>query len=208
MYSPSYYRQIDEGLIQNLIVTYNFGTMMVVGSVPPSVSHLPFLFARDKGEKGTLWGHLARANPQWKQFTPNQELLIVFQGPHAYISPTWYTPKADNVPTWDYAVVHAFGSATLLPDDEAYAGIEKMVRFHEERYQTGWRLDLPEKEKRSLLAAIVAFEIKIERWEAKFKFNQNHGAANIEGVIEGLEASGFASAREAGRFMREIQKLK
>lgn len=206
MYSPPYYKQTNETYIHKLIEAYPFATLISAETMPVQVSHLPFLLDKNKGERGTLWGHLARANPQWKHFEEGGELITIFQGPHAYISPAWYQPAPDNVPTWDYAVVHGYGTARMLSSEEAYEGLENMVKLQEGKYQTGWQLQMNDSNRRSLLAPIVAFEIEIERWDAKFKFNQNHGEANIRGVLEGLGNSPLESARDAGRWMRELME--
>jgi transcriptional regulator len=133
---------------------------------------------------------MARANPQWRHFADGQEALVIFQGPHAYISPSWYTDH-QSVPTWNYAVVHAYGMPRLLEDVETRALLQSLVETFEAPLEPPWRLDsLPEENITRMLRGIVGFEIEIARLEGKLKLNQNRPEVDQERVVEVLEASG------------------
>jgi transcriptional regulator len=132
-----------------------------------------------------------------------RESMVVFQGPHAYVSPTWYV-TSPAVPTWNYAVVHAYGTARLREDATFIAGVvEDLTRRYEDHRERGWSTDaLPEESYGKLLSAIVGFEIPVSRCEAKFKLGQNRPAADRAGAIAGLERESSPAARELAKFMR------
>jgi transcriptional regulator len=149
---------------------------------------------------GTLIGHMARANPQWKSWTEQTELLIVFPGPQAYISPGWYAnPK--NVPTWNYLSVHAYGTPRLTEDSDR---LNEMVEKLTGEYEKGdrWDTEAGKHNRERMLRAIVGFEIPISRWEAKRKLNQNKTAEDRSGVIQALEDSGDSVSQQVADEMK------
>lgn len=151
------------------------------------VNHLPLLVERSESGEVVLLGHMARANPLRKRFVGGGgDVTVVFQGPHTYVTPRWY-PDAMNVPTWNYAVVHAFGAAHLVEDFEGVERIlSKTVELFESRESDPWKYELPEEFRRDLVRAIVGFEIRVSKLDAKFKLSQNREPADWKGVIEGL----------------------
>lgn len=205
MYLPAYFIEQKISIIHQLIERYSFGTLISVDGEQPTVSHLPFLLDSSAGEKGTLWGHMARANCQWKTFLEKREVLTVFHGPHAYISPQWYEPKAGNVPTWDYAVVHSYGYPQVVEDNTMkYSTLERLVEISEKANGTQWKLELNAPVREKLLHQIVVFKIPITRFEAKLKLNQNHEEKNLLNVIEALSQSKSDLAKETGQLMRQF----
>ena len=200
MYSPDRFKITDDSLIAELMHRYNFATILVspkAGEI--SASHLPLVFAKGEGPNGTLIGHMARANPQWKLFKPGQAVKVIFHGPHAYVSPRWYAPKADNVPTWNYGVVHVDGVARVISEkDGAYARMTELVAKHDPE----WPLALPDKDRNELLSAIIVFEIAIDQINAKFKLSQNQIEHNRSSVIKELLASDDQVDRETGQLMQ------
>jgi transcriptional regulator len=140
----------------------------------------------------TLVGHVARANPQWQHF--GGEVLAIFAGPHAYVSPTWYAGP-DHVPTWNYAVVHAYGVARTVDDDRALEILDLLVEQYE---PTPWRArDLPAEKRAKLVKAIVAFEMPVSRWEGKWKVGQNREPADRAAAAEALAGQGGEAAEIA-----------
>ena len=157
----------------------------------------------DRGPHGTLIAHMARANPHWRAFAGAPPSLVVFMGPHAYISPAWYEEQA-TVPTWNYAVVHATGTPRLVVETEPLrAMVLRLVDTHEAPLGHPWDVRQAESVMDADLQAIVGFEIPIDRLEGKFKLNQNRSRADQEGVVRALETSADASEREIARLMRE-----
>src|SRR3970040_943767 len=111
MYIPQHFLEMDEDKVAAFIDEHAFGALVTVADGRPFATHIPFMYERDAG---LLWCHVARANPQWQHLASGADVMVMFQGPHAYISPTWYVTP--GVPTWDYAVVHVYGSARAIED--------------------------------------------------------------------------------------------
>jgi len=150
-----------------------------------------------------LWAHMARANRQWKDFDGQSQALVIFQGPHAYISPSWYETHP-SVPTWNYTTAHIYGIPRLLEDGPAMRQmLEALVINHEQHRDPAWRMELPEDYLHSMMQSIVAFEIPIERIEGKFKLNQNRSDVDQESVIAHLAQSRSVLDRETAQVMAD-----
>jgi transcriptional regulator len=175
---------------------------------PPQASHLPFLLDQDRGPKGTLLAHMARANPQWREFRRlterGGEALVAFQGPHAYVSPTWYGP-GEAVPTWNYVAVHAYGTPRVIDDPPEVRGLlERLVRQQESGFEAPWSLERAEEAYITrMLRGIVAFQIPIARLEAKAKLNQNRTPDQRRGAAAALESGTGVFDRQVAALMRK-----
>jgi transcriptional regulator len=181
MYLPAAFRVSDHGAVLDLIESVPFATL-ITGGGELSVSHLPLTLTRSVEGWGSLRGHMARANPHWRYFDGARETLVIFHGPHAYVSPTRYANRAAP-PTWNYAVVHAYGRPACITDrSETSALLNDLVARYESQ-----PLDLSDAMRRSLEKGIVGFEFVIERVEAKFKLGQNRSPADRAGTIAHLE---------------------
>lgn len=201
MYVPSYFAQTDAGVLHQLMRRYGFATLVTVSDGAPFASHLPLLVDVERGPHGTLLGHVARANPQWRSFG-EAEALAIFQGPHAYVSPSWYA-GGPNVPTWNYAVVHAYGVPRLVEERAAArAVIERLVTTYEGGRVVPWETaSLAGDFVDGLMKAIVVFEVPIARLEGKYKLSQNKSAEDRRGVVAGLRAEGGPESVEVARLM-------
>lgn len=188
MYNPSAFKETNPNVLFEFIETYNFGLLFSQHTFKPEVTHLPFLIDRNRGNKGVLIAHFAKANKHWREIKEGEELLIVFQGPHTYISPSWYVNRAE-VPTWNYATVHVRGIATLLHDEEAlHKMVTRLTHFHEEQIESDWDIsEVSESEYQTDLKRIVGIEIEITDLEGKFKFNQNKKVEDQQSVIRHLD---------------------
>ncbi len=187
IYSPAHYQENRSDLIFEIIRDYSFATIITQSEDGPVISHLPLLLeVNDSGPM--LLGHCAKANPQWKQFAEGQKLTVIFHGPHSYISPAWYEPKPDNVPTWNYATVHVQGSASIISEPQkVFEILQKTVKQFENEYGTGWSLPQePNEELSQLLRHIVAFRIDVKHIQAKFKLSQKQNSLDRNNVIENL----------------------
>ena len=155
-----------------------------------------------------LQGHVARANGHWREFDGRTEALAIFQGPHGYVSPTWYT-TAPAVPTWNYAVVHIYGRPVAIEDRQTATGIlEALVRKYESHRVRPYRTeDLAGNFYEQMLKRIVAFEMPIEKIESKFKLGQNRSREDREGTLKGLLGEGSPGAAALAAFMREHADL-
>jgi len=196
MYIPKHFAETDLARITELVNTNGFATLITVNEGLPVANHLPLLLDNHASLK--LSGHMAKANEQWQHFTGNTEVLAIFQGPHAYISPSSY--KGHGVPTWNYAVVHMYGVATLVEDENRLqAIIETLTQKYEQLQTSPWSPDYPTR----MLQAIVGFEIEVKRVEAKFKLSQNRSAHDRQSIIANFSASGNTSKVEMARIMQE-----
>lgn len=185
-----------------LIQTRPFATLVTTVAVAePQITHLPLLWAPG-GECGVLSGHVARPNPHWQRFA-GAHTVAVFHGPHAYVSPNGYAQPEREVPTWNYATVHAHGTPVLVEDrDEKLAMIDVLSARFEGGSPAPWTRQLDAARLDALLGGLVAFRMPIARIDAKFKFNQNKTAADRAGVIAALDARGDDESRAVADWMR------
>ena len=208
MYIPRAFTLDDPKAIAELIASNPFGLLVTATTDEPVATHLPFTFDPDRGEHGTLVCHMARANPQWQEFAAYEAgglALAVFSGPHAYISPTGYGDNGPTVPTWNYVSVHAYGRPRVLdaPDD-VRALLEQLVDANEAGSDPAWRLDSQDESYvERMMRGIVAFELPVERFEAKAKLSQNKPEAARLGAAAALEGSERSDDRATAQLMRE-----
>ncbi|MBD8096840.1 FMN-binding negative transcriptional regulator [Pseudomonas fluorescens] len=206
MYTPRAFALDDLSQIQQLIQHTRLAQLVTVGEDGLQASHLPLLLNPDEGPNGTLYGHLAKANPQWRELQNGSEALVIFAGADAYISPAFYPAKAEHgkvVPTWNYIAVHAYGKAEVFSDAER---LLKVVNALTERHESGraqpWAVsDAPADYIDGMLKAIVGFALPIERVIGKHKLSQNRSAADMAGVREGLAASTDVRDQTLARFI-------
>lgn len=190
MYIPPSNREDRREVLHAIMRQNSFATLISMGEGGLVATHLPVLL-REDGPYGTLLCHLARANGQWRDFADEAEVLVLFQGPHAYISPSWYE-DAMSVPTWNYVAVHAYGRPRLVEEPEALRGLlAALVREYEGAFQRPWDIErLPEEYVRKQMRAIVGVEIPISRLEGKRKLSQNRSPADRAGVAAALRVQG------------------
>ena len=188
MYVPKHFTIDDLSSQHDLIDTCDFGVVVSQGPEGLFATHIPLMLQRDEGKFGTLYGHVARANPHVGLF--RAPALAVFSGPHAYVSPTWYSDRATNVPTWNYAAVHCYGTPVPL-EGHQLEHLSQMVERYEGARANGWSIDELEPQMRETLPrGIVAFRMAITRIEGKAKLSQNKPREERVRVIEGLRAAG------------------
>jgi transcriptional regulator len=194
LYRPAAFASDDQAAIARLFDEHPFATLITAGAGEPHISHLPLLRESEPAPHGRLIGHMARANPHWNHFG-NGTSLAIFHGPHAYVSPSWYAQPAIQVPTWNYAVVHVRGRATIVADRvTTLATLQKMVARFEGSRAAPWRLQLEGARLDAMVGAIVAFEIEIERIDAKFKLSQNRDEVDRRRVASALRSEAHADA--------------
>lgn len=208
MYVPTAFAETRPEVLQDFVRRHSFGLLVSADDAGGfEATHLPLLFDPTRGPAGVLRGHFARANPHWRSLRPDRPVLVVFQGPHAYVSPRWYRPGIPAVPTWNYAVVHVHGRPQLLDDDAALRRLlADMVRAYESPAggEPGWSMDGQSEDFLAKMAAqVVGFEVAVERIEGKFKLNQNRPEADRQGVIAGLGAGDDAEGVAVARLMAE-----
>jgi len=189
MYIPSHFVEADLPTLFDFIEQHLFGLLISQHDGLPVATHLPFLLDRTAGERGVLSAHVARQNPQWKGFA-DQQVLVIFHGPHAYVSPAWYEAEK-VVPTWNYVAVHAYGRVKLIDDlDATIALVRELTDRFERSRPEPWTFDPAAPFVRKMATQIVAFRIEIERIEGKWKLNQNHPEERRRRVIDRLREQG------------------
>jgi transcriptional regulator len=195
MYLPKHFAEPRIEVMHELMRAYPLATLVTFSSSGLDANHIPLQLVADATPFGTLQGHVARANPLWQDFDKNVEVLVIFQGPDAYISPSWYATKKETgkaVPTWNYAVAHAYGTLRII-DDASWlrAQIETLTTHNEAPLPHPWAVtDAPGDYIEKMIAAVVGIEIEITRLNGKWKVSQNQPAENQAGVVEALRDDG------------------
>jgi transcriptional regulator len=197
MYLPSHFAMKDVQQMHALMMRHPFAALVTTSSDGLCANHIPFLLQTQRGEQGVLQGHVARANPLWREVNTSQSgfqnVLVIFQGPQSYISPSWYPTKQEHgkvVPTWNYSVVHAQGQLRVV-DDAAWLRslVNRLTVQHETGLERPWSVDdAPSDYIDKMVSAIVGIEITITHLEGKVKLSQNQPAMNREGVVQALSA--------------------
>lgn len=203
MYIPEHFKETNSERISSLIEGNSFGMLVTAPDGVPFMSHLSFIFDHTAGTKGKLLCHMARANPQWQHFSSCSEVLVVFQGPHAYVSPSWYS--SPGVPTWNYAVVHLRGKPRLIESEsELEVLVERLANVHESHMANPWQASLTVERRTKLLNMIVGFEIEIANVQAKFKLSQNRPPEDQQNVIEKLNQSSNQTEVAVATLMSDV----
>ena len=197
MYVPNHFAAGDDD-VRNLLENHGAADLVTATAEGLLATFLPFVFDPSVGEHGALLGHVARNNDQWRRSPigpPETNALVIVRGPDAYVSPSWYAAKAEHgrvVPTWNYVTAHVYGSL-VIHDDPVWleALVRRLTDRHERASERPWTVDdAPPRFVQGQLRAIVGVEVVISRVEAKLKLSQNRPAADIDGVIAGLEGRG------------------
>nr|HET6901012.1 FMN-binding negative transcriptional regulator [Ktedonobacteraceae bacterium] len=202
MYIPAHFRENDMSTLQQFIQEYSFGILVTQHEGTPVANHLPFLLDAGRGSQGVLRAHMARGNAQWRMLDETEEVLVIFQGPHSYVSPSWYRDDVEeSVPTWNYAAVHAYGRPRLIEDStELLRILQASIAENEAQFASPWHLEMSDESLQKKLKAIVGFEIEITRLEGKFKLSQNRSAADQRRVIAALDE---AMSPDTAELMRQ-----
>ncbi|WP_165073355.1 FMN-binding negative transcriptional regulator [Paludisphaera rhizosphaerae] len=201
MYVPATFRESDPTKLRAFMRENSFATLVTQGEEGLTASHLPLLLDAEVGPHGRLFGHMARANRQWRGVSG--EAMAVFAGPHVYVSPSWYEAEG-TVPTWNYVAVHAYGTFEIVEDREGLLDIlRRSVLAYESPRPKPWTFDESHPAIEGMLKAIVGFRIEISRIEGKWKLNQNHPEERRRKVVGALEVRADKDSQEIARLMRE-----
>jgi transcriptional regulator len=208
MYLPTQFEETDIAVLHGLLCAYPLATLVTLTGVRLNANHLPLELDPKPGPLGTLRGHVARANPVWRDLPRDLEALAVFQGPQRYITPSWYRSKKETgrvVPTWNYAVVHAYGPLRVIEDPSWLRRlVERLTGHNEASRAQPWKVsDAPEEFIESQLRAIVGIEMPITELSGKWKVSQNRSNADREGVVEGLEGLNDPEAAAMAELVRQ-----
>ncbi|WP_395730225.1 FMN-binding negative transcriptional regulator [Prosthecobacter sp.] len=202
MYTPAHFQVNDRDTLHEFMRRHSFATLVSHDGQVPLATHMPVLLNPTQGEHGFLLSHMARANPQWRHFGTS-EVLIIFTGPHAYISPAWYVTEP-AIPTWNYTAVHAYGIPRIVTDHDRFVQmLHDLVEFYETGRPNRWHGTLPAEFRDGLMKGIVGLEIEITRIEGMFKLSQNR-PKDAQSVIAMLEDSMDQTDRDTAKMMKKL----
>jgi transcriptional regulator len=199
LYIPTLYREEDHEKILAFLKQNNFPALVSFDGERPIATHAPVEVAEDENGRLTIYGHISRANPQWKTFG-NQEILLIFQGSHTYISPRWYNHV--NVPTWNYMMIHVYGKVRFLQGDELFALLSRLVHNHETNTQYSLE-SLPQDFVQKEMKGIVGFAIDVTRIDAGYKLSQNRNDEDHENIVRELNKREDEDSIRVAKAMRE-----
>lgn len=199
MYTPAQFQIDDRDTLNAFMRQHSFATIVSHDGKIPHATHMPVLL---NPTHNSLLSHMARANPQWRHFSPDSEVLVIFTGPHAYISPAWYVTEP-AVPTWNYTAVHAYGTPRIVTQHDRFAQmLHDLVEFYESGRPNRWHGIMSAEFRDGLMKGIVGIEIEITRLEGKFKLSQNR-PQDAAGVISMLQDSTNQTDRDTAKMMQE-----
>ncbi|MGH2319543.1 FMN-binding negative transcriptional regulator [Planococcus sp. SE5232] len=204
MYTPKHFKVSDFEEIREFVQQNSFGTLITTKKGKPIATHLPLQLIKE-GKEFFITGHMAYGNPQWRTFEACEDVLVMFQGPHAYISSSWY--EQENVPTWNYQAVHIYGTAQLLTEDELKQDLTSLMEKHEGHRENPVLWDtlsssLLEKE----LKGIVGFKIPVREVQAAYKMSQNRNESDYQNIIDRLQQEEDSNSKQLASVMRTKSK--
>jgi transcriptional regulator len=212
MYVPAEFEETDIEIMHELIKQYPLGILLTHGQSGLDANHLPFELDAEVTEFGVLHAHVARKNPVWQDVQDGDEVLVVFRAGDAYISPQWYPSKHEHhqqVPTWNYRVIHAYGKVKIRDDERYVRGVvARLTRIHEAKQAEPWKMsDAPKSYIEPMLKAIVGIEIEITKIQGKSKLGQNKEHRDIVGVANALSTTGQQEISKAMYQVAASKKL-
>ncbi len=201
MYIPEHFRVRNHADAIAFMRADPFAILVSSTAEGPFATHLPVI-VRETGERLIIRGHVAKANPHWRYLEQQTKSLIIFHGPHAYVSPTNYTTR-EVVPTWNYGTVHVYGDARVFSESDELLGVlHELIPMFEPAYADQWA-SLSQAYRERMLSHIVGFEIAVTKIEAKFKLSQNRGQEEQENIITSLGTAADTAVSDTARLMRE-----
>jgi transcriptional regulator len=202
VYIPKYFREEEHQKILAFLRCNNFPAIVSFDGDRPIATHTPVEVVENENGEITIYAHISRANPQWKSFN-NQEILLIFQGAHTYVSPRWYNHV--NVPTWNYMMVHVYGKVRLLQGDELYALLSRLVHNHE--VNTSYSLEgLPQDFVQKEIRGVVGFALDVTRIDAGYKLSQNRNDEDHANIVRELDNRGDADSVKVASAMRDKRR--
>lgn len=200
MYIPDLYRNENREAIVDFLQKNSFGILVNQTDGKLWATHIPMLLVVNDAGNEVLQGHISKENPQWKSFGNDNKILAIFSGPHAYISSSWY--DHENVPTWNYAAVHIYGSVKILQESETIQSLKTLVDKYEAVSENPTRIEELSQKTMRQVRGIVAFEIAIDEIQAVHKMSQNRDEKNYASIITELEKTGKPAEAEVAKIMK------
>lgn len=201
MYIPNFFQIDDFKEIEQFVKSNSFGMIITEKHGKPLATHLPLILQK-KGDDYYISGHIAKGNPQWKTLNGNSNVLIIYQGPHAYVSSSWY--EKENVPTWNYQAIHLYGEATVLSEQETMDDLKTLLAKYEQYRENPVLWDNLAESTQMQAKAIIGFKVKINKVEAAYKMSQNRNEQDYNNIIKKLEDEHNSSSNAVADVMRDI----
>ncbi|WP_047984338.1 FMN-binding negative transcriptional regulator [Ornithinibacillus californiensis] len=200
MYIPKHFKVTDFNEIKEFIQKNSFGTLVTTKQGKPIATHLP-LELHKQGDDYYITGHLAYANPQWKTFEENSEnVLVMYQGPHAYVSSSWY--ESENVPTWNYQSVHVYGTATIMSEQELQEDLTLLLQKYEQHRKNPALWENLSSQTKKQIKGIVGFKIRIQEVQAAYKLSQNRNEKDYQNIIDKLYEEKDSNSKALAEVMK------
>lgn len=203
MYTPEEFEPKDLADVKKFIRHNSFGILLNVSNGSVTGSHIPLELDVDANTKDILFGHLSKANPQSHQLKDNDEVLAIFNGPHAYISSSWY--EKENAPTWNYIAMHVYGKIKIIDDKTLMSCLRKLVDKHEKSSQRPISIDDMSKQTLNQIRGILGFYVEIDKIEATYKLSQNRNDTDFKNIIFELNKTKDLNAIKISEYMRKIR---
>jgi transcriptional regulator len=204
MYIPDLYKNENQEEIKKFLQENSFGLLVNQTDGKLWATHIPLELDKNEAGKDVLLGHLSKENPQWKSFTSEKEVLTIFSGPNCYISPSWY--DHENVPTWNYAAVHIYGTIKIIEGEALLLSLKKLIDKYESNSENPIRMEDLSEETMRQTQGIVAFEIEINTIQAVKKMSQNRDEKNFQNIICQLEKTKNPNELEVAKTMSQCPR--
>jgi len=201
MFIPNTFKNKNTEEIKNFLIENSFGILVSQTKGKLTGTHIPMELDKDENGADVLIGHIAKANPQWENFNQNEEVLAIFNGPHSYVSSSWY--KKENVPTWNYIAVHVYGKIKIIEGDELLISLKKLVNKYETKSETPVSVENMSSNTLKQINGIVGFSIKIKEVQAAYKLSQNRNKSDYHNIVNKLENSGDSISTEVAKEMKK-----
>ena len=202
MYIPTYYREENIDAIRAFISENSFAILISQVYGKPWATHIPLLLDKGPNGKDILFGHISKANKQWKEFKSDEEILVVFSGSHSYISPSCYDHM--NVPTWNYVAVHIYGKLNIIEGDKLRNHLGKLINKYESDVEKPVHIDnIPKEYIAKEMRGIIGFEIEISEIQCAKKLSQDKSEQNHKNIIKELERNGDSNSKEIAKLMKK-----
>jgi transcriptional regulator len=198
MYIPHFFKNADLAEVKNFVQQNGFGILINIADGKPVATHIPMELSAD-GNKIT--GHVSKGNPQWKKFEPNNDVLCIFTGPHAYVSSSWY--NHENTPTWNYIAIHIYGKIKIIEGQELYDTLKHLLDKYEQHLACPVTIEkMSDEFVKSSLRGVIGFEITISEIQASYKLSQNRDDESYQNVVHELANSNDENAKQVAALMK------
>lgn len=201
MYIPNHFKNENLEEVKGFLIKNSFGILINQTKGKLTGTHIPMELDKDKQGNDVLVGHISKANPQWEGFNNNEEILAIFNGPHSYISSSWY--ETEEVPTWNYIAVHIYGKIKIIEGEELLDSLKKLIDKYEVNSEHPVSMETMSSKVLKQVNGIVGFSIKINEIQAAYKLSQNRSESDYHNIVDKLEKTGASNPKEVAKEMKK-----